>query len=149
MRRVVMAVVLGGLVLVGLTVKPATAASWEQGYGQNCGGIQVSRCAWLDYDRAAGLIRAGGNTRDEIGGGNYSVAVNDTMVQVLPFGGPSTTIDGTAVGDFDGWHPVWDASTSKSAGVWCGFQYRALTYHRWTGASDGSEWIASNPVTFC
>ena len=82
--------------LAGLTVKPAAAASWAQWYGQNCGGIQVSRCAWLDYDRAAGLIRAGGNTRDEIGGGNYSVAVNDTMAQVLPFGGPWTTIDGTA-----------------------------------------------------
>ncbi len=118
MRRVVMAVVLGGLVLAGLTVRPASAA-WQHWYGQNCGGIQVSRCAWLDYDRAAGLVRAGGNARDEINGGNYSVAVNDTMVQVLPFGGPWTTIKGTAVGDYDGWHPVWDASTSNAAGVWC------------------------------
>ena len=149
MRRVVMAIMLGGLLLAGLAAKPASAAPWQQWYGQNCGGIQVDRCAWLDWNPGAGLIRAGGNTRDEPNGGNYSVAVNDTMVQILPFGGPWTTVKGTAVGDYDGWHEVWDASTSNTSGIMCGFQYRALTYHHWTGASSGGEWIASNPVTFC
>jgi len=149
MRRVVMAVVLGGLRLAGLTVPTASAASWQQYYGQNCGGIQVDRCAWLDWDPVAGRIRAGGNTRDEPNGGNYSVAVNETMVQILPFGGPWTTVKETTVGDYDGWHSVWDASTSNTSGRMCGFQYRALTLHRWTGDSTGSEWIASNPVTFC
>ena len=95
------------------------------------------------------MIRAGGNTRDEPNGGDYSVAVNDTMVQILPFGGPWTTVKGTVVGDYDGWHEVWDASTSNTSGYMCGFQYRALTYHHWTGASSGGEWIASNPVTSC
>ena len=54
--------------------------------------------------------------------------------------GPATTTAGTG---------VWDSGYSYEAGVWCGFQYRALTLHRWTGASNGSEWIASEPVTFC
>ena len=71
------------------------------------------------------------------------------MVQILPFGGPWTTVKGTVVGDYDGWHEVWDASTSNTSGYMCGFQYRALTYHHWTGASSGGEWIASNPVTSC
>lgn len=148
MRRMVIAILLGGLALAGLSAKPA-AADWEEWWGQNCDGNQITRCAGLDWDRSRGIIRARGNLTDNPNGGNYQVAVNDTMVQVLPFGGPWTTIDGTRVGDFDGWHPVSDDSASGAAGVWCGFQYRALTYHRWTGASNGSDWVASEPVTFC
>jgi hypothetical protein len=49
------------------------------------------------------------------------------MVQFLPFGGPWTTVEGTAVGDYDGWHSVSDSSLSNTSGIMCGFQYRALT----------------------
>ena len=68
---------------------------------------------------------------------------------MLPFGGPWTTIGGTVAGDYDGWHPVHDTGYSNAAGYWCGFQYRALALHHWTGASSGTEWIASDPVVFC
>jgi hypothetical protein len=147
--RIVLAAAALGLAVAGGMAQPASAASWQQYYGMHCGGIQVDRCSWLDWDRSSGRIRAGGNTRDEPGGGDYSVALTNVQVQVLPFGGPWTTIGGTVVGDYDGWQPVWDAATSGTAGYWCGFQYRALSYHRWTGASTGGEWIASDPVTFC
>ena len=147
MRRIVIAILLGGLALTGLSAKPAAAADWEQWYGYRCGGIQVDRCAWLDYDRGAGIVRAGGNTRDEPNGGNYSVALSNVTLQILPFGGPWTDI--ARAGDYDGWHETWDSGYSFNGGVWCGFQYRALTLHRWTGASNGSEWIASDPVMFC
>ena len=44
MRRVVMAIVLGGLVLAGLTVKPAAAASWSSGTARTVGDPGQSMC---------------------------------------------------------------------------------------------------------
>lgn len=139
-----------GLAATGLTAQLVSAAPpWQGPYGMHCGGIQAERCAWLEWDLQGRRIRAAGNTLDKIGGGNYSVALNDVKIQILvPFGG-WTSIGGTAVGDYDGWHATSDSATSNPAGYWCGWQYRALTLHRWTGDSAGGEWIASNPATFC
>lgn len=101
------AVVLG---TAALTVGAAGASAEVQTNAYRCYGVEVPRCAWINYDSQNHRVRGYVRITDAAGGGNYQVAVNN--IRLYKNGNLVNT-----VGDYDDWYDTTD--TAQTALVDC------------------------------
>lgn len=134
---------------------PTAASTWQSdsasaagigiGTYRTCGGTEVRRCVWFNFDFDNDRVRAYAKVTDVKGGRNFMVLVRSVRLQWWDFIYDYwRDVARTYSLDADGWHDRSDTAVGQLRNLCASYgTYRVLAYFEWSPGHG--EWFAGEP----